>query len=103
MPGEKYCELIAEARIDGAALMRRCLNAKGNKSGSGGLLWNYSIFPLFGPERVRGGVLPPMSCGNGHEPPPDNLAPAESGTRWRCRQRGGERVAAAGGLRRQVS
>jgi hypothetical protein len=35
MPGEKYCELIAEARIDGAALMRRCLNAKGNKSGSG--------------------------------------------------------------------
>jgi hypothetical protein len=36
MPGEKYCELIGEARIDGAAPMRRCLNAKGNKSGSGG-------------------------------------------------------------------
>jgi hypothetical protein len=36
MPGEKYCELIAEARIDDATLMRRCLNAKGNKSGSGG-------------------------------------------------------------------
>ena len=35
MPGEKYCALIAEARIDGAPLMRRCLNAKGNKSGSG--------------------------------------------------------------------
>lgn len=38
MPGEKYGELIAEARIDDAPLMRRCLNAKGNKSGSGGML-----------------------------------------------------------------
>ena len=35
MPSEKYGELIAEARIDDATLVRRCLNAKGNKSGSG--------------------------------------------------------------------
>lgn len=42
MPGEKYGELIAEARIDDATLMRRCLNAKGNKSGSGGVI---ALFP----------------------------------------------------------
>lgn len=32
IPGERHGELIAEARIDGAALMRRCLNSKGNIS-----------------------------------------------------------------------
>jgi site-specific DNA recombinase len=32
IPGERQGELIAEARIDGAALIRRCLNSKGNIS-----------------------------------------------------------------------
>jgi hypothetical protein len=64
------------------------------ENGSGGVLWTCSIFPLFAQGHVRSGVLPPMSCRNGHELTPDNLAPAESGTRWRCRKCGAERAAA---------
>jgi hypothetical protein len=63
-------------------------------SGSGGVLWNCSIFPLFTPKRVRGTVLPPSRCGNGHELTPDSLLPAERGTRWRCRQCGADRAGA---------
>src|SRR5438067_10869435 len=33
-------------------------------------------------------VLPPSRRGNGHERNPNNLAAAERGTRWRCRQCG---------------
>ena len=39
--------------------------------------------PLFTPKRVRGTILPPSRCGNGHELTPDNLLPAERGTRCR--------------------
>jgi hypothetical protein len=46
------------------------------------LYWWYRRreFPLFRPKRVRGTVLPPSRCGNGHELTPDNLMPAERGT-----------------------
>jgi hypothetical protein len=59
-----------------------------------GVLWTCLILPLFAQGHVHSGVLPPMSCRNGHELTPDNLAPAERGTRWRCRQCGAERAAA---------
>ena len=37
--GDKHGKLIAEARIDGAALALKCLNQKGNiSSGSGGVI-----------------------------------------------------------------
>jgi hypothetical protein len=68
-----------------------------------GVLWTCSIFALFGPKRVRGAVLPPSRCGNGHELTPDNLVPAACGTRWRCRQYGGERAAAWRRRRRAVA
>ncbi len=64
------------------------------QSGSGGVLWTCSIFPLFAPKHVRGAVLPLGRCGNGHELTSDNLVPAERGTRWRCRQCGADRAAA---------
>jgi hypothetical protein len=70
----------------------RC-NGEVGLSGSGGVLWTCSIFPLFAPKHVRGAVLPPGSCGNGHELTPDNLVPAERGTRWRCRHCGADRAA----------
>ena len=63
-------------------------------SGSGGVLWTNSIIPLFAQKRPLDKVLAPTRCGNGHELTPDNLIPAECGTRWRCRQCGAERAAA---------
>jgi len=37
------------------------------------------IFTLFAGKRLRGTVLPQNRCGNGREPTPDNLVPAERG------------------------
>ena len=46
IPCEKH-ELIAEARIDGAALLRKCLNSKGNRSVvAGGRFELYSAYPI---------------------------------------------------------
>jgi hypothetical protein len=64
--------------------------------GSGGPIWDLfssapgenqaalTNFPLFDPKRMRGAVLPPGRCGDGHKLTPANLVPAERGTRWRC-------------------
>ena len=90
-PGEKPY-LIARVGLNRNVL----IEAAGSflKVGSGGVLRTCSIFPLFAPTGVRGAVLPPARCGNGHELTPDNLVPAERGTRWRCRQCGADRAAA---------
>jgi len=58
------------------------------------VLWTNSIVPLFAQKRPSDKVLAPTRCGNGHALTPDNLALAERGTRWRCRQCGIERAAA---------
>jgi hypothetical protein len=71
-----------------------CCGFRAAERGSGGVLWTCSIFALFSEKRVRGDVLMPTRGGNGHELGPDNLALAERGTRWRCRQCGAERAAA---------
>jgi hypothetical protein len=46
IPGERQGELIAEARIDGAALIRRCLNSKGNISVVAGVGFEPTTFGL---------------------------------------------------------
>jgi hypothetical protein len=81
-------ELWAEYGVQPAALLRAVGNSR-----SGGVLWTCSIFPLFAPTHLRGAVLPPGRCGNGHELTLDNLVPAERATRWRCRQCGTDRAA----------
>jgi hypothetical protein len=45
----------------------------------GGVLWTCSKFPLCRPKGVRGAVLPPSRCGNGHELTPSNPVPADLG------------------------
>ncbi len=59
-----------------------------------GVIWTNSIIPLFAQKRPSDKTLAPTHCGNGHELTPDNLVPAERGTRWRCRRCGAERAAA---------
>ena len=68
-----------------------------------GLLRTYSIFALFSPERVSSHFPTPTRRGNGRGLTPDNLVPAECGTRWRCRQCGAERAAAWRHRRRAVA
>jgi hypothetical protein len=46
IPGEKHGELIAEARIDGVALMGKCLNLKGNISVVAGAGFEPATFGL---------------------------------------------------------
>jgi hypothetical protein len=52
------------------------------------VLWTCSIFPLFALKRVGDTVLPPSRCANDRGLTPGILAPADRGTRWRCRRSG---------------
>jgi len=70
------------------------------RRGNAGGLWTNSIIPLFAQKRPSDKVLAPARFGNGHEL---TQVPAERDTRWRCRQCGAERAAAAWRRRRPTA
>ena len=70
--------------------------------GNAGVPWTYSIIPLFAQKRSSDKVLAPARCGNGHKLTPDNLVPAERGSRdWACYSFHHRRRPQAGELRFQ--